>query len=137
MAMAKEAYNPSVFDTAAAAFVATNGMSCNLYAMMAYFGGYLTSYKQTAALFDISDILRAFKSKFLSYWTELQAKVQKQNETYSPSSNKPTGKAALWQYLQSEYLDKGLRIQDSDLYQFGYIPDADIPLIETHEPPPF
>ena len=131
MALAKEAYNSNVFDTAAAAFVASNGMTCNLYAMMAYFGGYLTSYKQTTALFDISDILRSFKTRFLPVWMNLQDKSQKRQET----EVKPriSGRAALWSYLRSEYVAKGRNVRESNLYATGLLPEAEAKMVEGGE----
>ena len=75
MAMAKEIYNTEVLTTAAASFVASNGGQCSLYAMMCYFGEYLTKYKQTTALFDISYILRSYKARFAEVWGRLQERA--------------------------------------------------------------
>lgn len=131
MALAKEAYQAEVFTTAAASFVATNGMTCTLYAMMAYFGGYLTNYKQTQALFDISDILRSYKNRFYPKWANLIV-----NKTTEKTDMKVTGKPALWNYLRREYCEQGRSIRESDLFKFGFIPEKDVALIESGEPLP-
>ena len=131
MALAKEAYQAEVFTTAAASFVATNGMTCTLYAMMAYFGGYLTNYKQTQALFDISDILRSYKNRFYPKWANLIV-----NKTTEKADMKVTGKPALWNYLRREYCEQGRSIRESDLFKFGFIPEKDVALIESGEPLP-
>lgn len=130
MALAKEIYNQEVFTTAAASFIAANGMTCTLYAMMAYFGGYLTNYKQTQALFDISDILRAYKSRFYPTWAKhITAKAEESVR----QEVKATGKAAMWQYLRREYVANGRSVRESDLYRYGFVPEKDVEAIESGE----
>ena len=123
MAMAKDLYNPAVLETAAATFVASYGSQCSLYAMMCYFGEYLTKYKQTAALFDISDILRSYKTKFAEVWSKYQdqAKVTEQ----ATDADHPKGKPAMYNYLRREYLANGRSIRESALYQMGCVTEED------------
>lgn len=130
MAMAKEIYNPSVLDTAASSFLSSNGMRCSMYGMMAYFGGYMTDYKQSTALFDISDILRSFKTRFMPVWSRLQEKPASKS---CVDSTEQTGKAAMWSYLRREYVAKGRSIRESALYSHGYISEKDVKAIETGE----
>lgn len=134
MAMAKEIYNTEVLTTAAASFVASNGGQCSLYAMMCYFGEYLTKYKQTTALFDISDILRSYKARFAEVWGRLQERAA--NAGKASVADEETGKAALWRYLRREYVANGRSIRESALYERGFVSETDVAAIERGEEVP-
>ena len=65
----REPLNQQASDMAADLFIAKYGHECTLYAMMHYFGNYLTEYKASYAQYDVQDILRQF-GKFLPRWRQ-------------------------------------------------------------------
>lgn len=124
---ARDQYNSSGIDMAADIFIAKYGHECTLYAMMVYFGNYMTEYKASYAQFDIQDILQQFGRKFLPWWRQrLEPERPKQESTA-----KLTGMDALYRMLADRLLD-GQTLDDirqCSLFRWGFVKEEDLPKI--------
>lgn len=130
MCTAKEPYNTNSLEIAADLFIAKYGKQCSLYAMMMYFGNYITEYKSSFAQFDMQDILQQFGKKFLPWWN---------NQLEDPSDFKEprhevgiTGKDALYQMLANR-LQNGQTLDDirnSNLFKLGFCKEDDLAEIQ-------
>lgn len=65
-------------ESAAGQFLGKFGDTCTVYAMMCYFANYNIEYKQTLKDYDLSDILRQYRDKFVPHWNKL---VERRYET--------------------------------------------------------
>ena len=120
-------YNSSGIDMAADIFIAKYGHECTLYAMMVYFGNYMTEYKQSYAQFDIQDILQQFGKKFLPWWRQRLEPERPKTETTA----KLTGMDALYRMLADRLLD-GQTLDDirqCSLFRWGFVKEEDLPKI--------
>ena len=124
---ARDQYNSSGIDMAADIFIAKYGHECTLYAMMVYFGNYMTEYKQSYAQFDIQDILQQFGKKFLPWWRQRLEPERPKTETTA----KLTGMDALYRMLADRLLD-GQTLDDirqCSLFRWGFVKEEDLPKI--------
>lgn len=130
MCTAKDAYNQNSLDLAADLFIAKYGRQCSMYAMMLYFGNYITEYKSSFAQFDMQDILQQFGRKFLPWW---------QSQLESPSDHKQievqtglTGREALVEMF-ADRLRNGAKLDDirnSNLFRLGFCKEEDLAEIQ-------
>lgn len=124
---ARDQYNSGGIDMAADIFIAKYGHECTLYAMMVYFGNYMTEYKQSYAQFDIQDILQQFGKKFLPWWRRrLEPECPK-----AESAGKLTGTDALYRMLADRLLE-GQTLDDirqCSLFKWGFVKEEDLPRI--------
>lgn len=107
---------------AASVFVGAHGHHCTMYAMMIYFGKYLSDYKEGYAQFDMSDILRQFNVKFLPWWRSLLSHTEPEKPA---PSGRPTGIEGLRQYLRNS-IREGYDLRQGGLYAMNVITDKDI-----------
>lgn len=125
---ARDQYNSSGIDMAADIFIAKYGHECTLYAMMVYFGNYMTEYKQSYAQFDIQDILQQFGKKFLPWWRQRLEPERPKTETTA----KLTGMDALYRMLADRLLLDGQTLDDirqCSLFRWGFVKEEDLPKI--------
>lgn len=124
---ARDQYNSNGIDMAADLFIAKYGHECTLYAMMIYFGNYMTEYKQSFAQFDIQDILQQFGKRFLPWWRMRQEPERPKAE----STGKLTGTDALYRMLADRLLE-GQTLDDirqCSLFKWGFVKEEDLPRI--------
>lgn len=127
---ARDQYNTNGVDMASNLFIAKYGKQCTLYAMMLYFGNYLTEYKSSYAQFDMQDILQQFGKKFLSWWN---------NQLEDPSAMKQIehtdalkGRDALYRMLADRLLEGQTfdDIRQSNLFRLGFVKEEDLSHIQ-------
>ena len=124
---AREQYNDDAAGMAAGLFVSKYGHECTLYAMMLYFGNYLTEYKSSYAQYDVQDILQQFGKKFLPWWRAKRGRRSASEPSGVSVSQRgvPTGDEALHIHLR-RCVREGRDIRLGGLYRLGIVSDADI-----------
>ena len=122
MSVFKTEMGYSSVNEAATNFVANHGNECTLYAMMIYFGKYLSEFKSTFKDFDIADILRQFNVKFLPWWRSLLSHTEPEKPA---QTGRPTGIEGLRQYLRNS-IREGYDLRQGGLYAMKVITDKDI-----------
>jgi len=130
MCTAKEPYNTNSLEIAADLFIAKYGKQCSMYAMMMYFGNYITEYKSSFSQFDMQDILQQFGKKFLPWWNNQQEDPSEFKEQKQESGL--TGKDALYQLFASR-LQNGETLDDlrnSNLFKLGFCKEEDLAEIQ-------
>lgn len=131
MCTAKDPYNTNSLEIAADLFIAKYGKQCTMYAMMMYFGNYITEYKSSFAQFDMQDILQQFGKKFLPWWNSQQEDPSQYKEQKQLESGL-TGRDALVQLLASR-LQNGETLDDlrnSNLFKLGFCKEEDLAEIQ-------
>ena len=131
MCTAKDPYNTNSLEIAADLFIAKYGKQCTMYAMMMYFGNYITEYKSSFAQFDMQDILQQFGKKFLPWWNSQQEDPSQYKEQNQLESGL-TGRYALVQLLASR-LQNGETLDDlrnSNLFKLGFCKEEDLAEIQ-------
>ena len=79
------------------------------------------------------DVLRQCSKSFLPKWRQRLGQM-KQKEARQMEGFKETGKAALYTYLQREYVAKGIDIRTSPLVQHLSLSEKELKFIESCEP---
>ena len=125
---AKTIYDTNAMNLAADLFIGKYGKHCSMYALMLYFGNYLTEYKSTYGQFDMQDILQQFGKKFLPWW---RGKLNTEYETEQMEDESNTGlvgqEAKIWMLAQR--LKEGQTVDDlrkCNLYKLGMLTDGEI-----------
>lgn len=128
LSTAKDQYNANSVSMAAGLFISKYGHECTLYAMMLYFGNYLTEYKSSFAQYDVQDVLQQFGKKFLPWWRsrrERDRSVTGIGTGGRTVPRVPTGREAILIHLRRCVRD-GTDIRQGGLYRTGFVTDADI-----------
>ena len=106
-------------------FLIRFGASCSLYAMMVYFANYYTEFKSLYVNFDVQDIMRKKKKKFVKWWNVKRERalkeVAKQRKERSISLE-PVGETALRIYIR-DCLRSDYDIRTGYLYENGMVTD--------------
>lgn len=99
-------------------FVGKYGSELSVYGMQYFFATYLTDIKSSFSQFDLTDVLRQCGKAYMSKWREKVDRVmQSQNaEGRQRQEKKLTGLPALVAYFKREYVDKGIDIRTSPLF---------------------
>lgn len=120
----REPLNEQASDMAADLFIAKYGHECTLYAMMLYFGNYLTEYKACYGQYDIQDILLQFGKKFLPRWR--QRLTENEQPLQQASEQQPHGIEALKVMLRNRLYNGETveQLKDGYLYSAGIMTDA-------------
>jgi len=114
---ARESLNTNTADLAADLFIANFGYRCSLYGMMVFFAKYVTDFKETKSSFDVQDILKQFREKFLMWWC---SQIPEEKVVEEKDDGKPKGVDALRCVIR-QWLEDGENPRDHDLYKIGYI----------------
>ena len=127
LSTARDQHNDNAAAMAAGLFVSKYGHECTLYAMMLYFGNYLTEYKSSFAQYDVQDVLQQFGRKFLPWWRSRRERERPRNGNTSGTVavGVPVGKDAKLIHLRRCVRD-GIDIRQGGLYRMGFVTDADI-----------
>lgn len=127
LSTARDQYNDNAAVMAAGLFVSKYGYECTLYAMMLYFGNYLTEYKSSFAQYDVQDVLQQFGRKFLPWWRQKRERGRTPvgEATGTKAAGVPTGREAMLIHLRRCVRD-GTDIRQGGLYRTGLVSDADI-----------
>ena len=121
MSTTREQMPKEAADNAAGLFVAKYGNECTLYALMVYFGNYLTEYKSTYAQFDVQDILQQYHKKFLPRW---RMKLGEENQQIQTNrKDEINGLEALKLYIRNNIMN-GDDLRTGYLYKNGTITDS-------------
>lgn len=123
MTTAREPYNKEACDMAADLFIAKYGHECTLYAMMLYFGNYLTEYKASYAQYDVQDILQQFGKKFLPRWR--QSLAENDQPQQQASEQQPHGIEAVKVMLRNRLYNGETveQLKGGYLYTAGIVTD--------------
>ena len=98
-------------------FVGKYGAELSVYGMLHFFATYLTDYKGSYGQFDLTDVLRQCGKAYLPRWRTKIARAEREKaEPAQTSGKRLTGLPALVAYLQCEYVDKGIDIRTSPLF---------------------
>ena len=98
-------------------FVGKYGTELSVYGMLHFFATYLTDYKGSYGQFDLTDVLRQCGKAYLPRWRANIAREEKEKATPAQTTGKRlTGLPALVAYLQREYVDKGIDVRASPLF---------------------
>ena len=118
----REPLNEQASDMAADLFVAKYGNECTLYAMMLYFGNYLTEYKACYCQYDVQDILRQF-GKFLPRWRQRLAENEQPQQVKEAAQ--PAGVEGLKMMLRNRLYDgeTAEQLKEGYLYTAGIVTD--------------
>lgn len=128
LARPREAINDFALDTVADQFCAKFGNELTPWGMLWYMASYMTDYKSSFG-FDLPDILRQCRDKYMPwYLTQMSKRTRKAEE--QPSGI--TGLEAKYAYLKREYLDKGRDLRESPMYEYGYLTEEEIKIIESN-----
>lgn len=128
LSTARDQHNDNAAAMAAGLFVSKYGHECTLYAMMLYFGNYLTEYKSSFAQYDVQDVLQQFGRKFLPWWRSRRERgrgVADSGSVGRPMPGVPVGREAMLIHLRRCVRD-GTDIRQGGLYRTGFVTDADI-----------
>ena len=119
----RESYNQQASDMAADIFIAKYGHECKLYAMMLYFGNYLTEYKASYAQYDVQDILRQF-GKFLPRWRQRLAENEQPQQVKEAAQ--PVGIEGLKVMMRNRLYNGETveQLKDGYLYSAGIMTEA-------------
>ena len=123
MSMSKEPFNENNAEITADLFLSRYGNECTMYMMMIYFSSYLMDYKGSYTPFDVQDILKQFRDKFLIQWN---ASVDAYNNPYKEQERKstsPAGTEALMIWLNNA-LNKGEDVRMGGLYRLGIVTET-------------
>lgn len=109
---------------AADLFIAKYGHECTLYAMMLYFGNYLTEYKASYAQYDVQDILQQFGKKFLPRWRQRLAENEQPQQVKEAAQ--PVGIDGLKVMIRNRLYNGETveQLKDGYLYSAGIMTDA-------------
>lgn len=131
LSTAKDQYNANSVSMAAGLFISKYGHECTLYAMMLYFGNYLTEYKSSFAQYDVQDVLQQFGKKFLPWWRSRRERDRGDaaGSVRQAPPGVPVGNEAKRIYLR-RCVREGTDIRQGGLYRMGYVSDADIVVAE-------
>lgn len=122
MSMSREPFTEQNANIASDIFLSKFGNLCTPYMMSIYFGSYITDYKsQFSSSFDLQDILKQFRDKFLPWWNSFCAEQEVQ-QTKNESDNQPVGIEGLRVWIKQKMAD-GIDIRTTNLYNLGFIKD--------------
>lgn len=114
---ARDSLNSTTAELAAELFLANYGYQCTLYGMMIFFSKYATDWKETKSSFDVQDVLKQFRAKFLPWWC---SQIPEEKVVEEQDDGKPKGVDALRCVIR-QWLEDGENPRDHDLYKIGYI----------------
>lgn len=117
----------NMLDISAPLILRTIGRLCDLYAMMIFFGTYVTEYKNSFR-FDINEIQSAFNKKFVPYWMQKKEKILAEYYKEWVKTHQhlePVGQEAKMLYLRDKVLN-GEDLRSGGLYDYGQVSEAEI-----------
>ena len=135
MARPIDSINDNAVRQATGLFVGKFGAELSVFGALLYFAQYLTDHKNSYGQFDLMDVLRQCNKSFLPKWRQRLGQL-KLKEARHMEGFKETGKAALYTYLQREYVEKGIDIRTSPLVQHLSLSEIELKIIESSEPLP-
>ena len=99
-------------------FVAKYRAELSVYGMQHFFATYLTDIKSSFSQFDLTDVLRQCGKAYMPKWRERVARVGRTQEAegHQKQEKNLTGMPALVAYFKREYVDKGIDIRTSPLF---------------------
>ena len=99
-------------------FVGKYRAELSVYGMQHFFATYLTDIKSSFSQFDLTDVLRQCGKVYMPKWRERVARVGRTQEAEGrrKQEKKLTGMPALVAYFKCEYVDKGIDIRTSPLF---------------------
>ena len=98
-------------------FVGKYGAELSVYGMLHFFATYLTDSKSSYGQFDLTDVLRQCGKTYLPGWRARIARAERVAEEAPRTPGKRlTGLPALVASLQREYVDKGIDMRTSPLF---------------------
>ena len=125
---AKTIYDSQAMNIAADIFISKYGQQCSMYALMLYFGNYLTEYKSSYGQFDMQDILQMFGKKFLPWWRSKVVPFEVPEEKKDDNETGLRGtEAKIWMIAQR--IKNGQTTEDvkrCTLYKYGWLTDEEI-----------
>lgn len=125
---AKTMYDSNAMNIAADLFISKYGKQCCMYALMLYFGNYLTEYKSSYGQFDMQDILQMFSKKFLPWWRNKVVPYEVPKEKEEKNDSELEGQEAkIWMIAQR--IKNGQTVEDvkrCNLYKYGMLTDGEI-----------
>lgn len=125
---AKTIYDSQAMNIAADIFISKYGQQCSMYALMLYFGNYLTEYKSSYGQFDMQDILQMFGKKFLPWWRSKVVPFEVPEEKTDDNETGLKGtEAKIWMIAQR--IKNGQTTEDvkrCTLYKYGWLTNEEI-----------
>ena len=125
---AKTMYDSNAMNIAADLFISKYGKQCSMYALMLYFGNYLTEYKSSYGQFDMQDILQMFSKKFLPWWRNKVVPYEVPKDKEEKNDSELEGQEAkIWMIAQR--IKNGQTVEDvkrCNLYKYGMLTDGEI-----------
>ena len=98
-------------------FVGKYGAELSAYGMQHFFATYLTDSKGCYGQFDLTDVLRQCGKTYMPRWRASIARAEKAGAVpVQTPGRRLTGQPALAAYLQREYVDKGIDVRTSPLF---------------------
>lgn len=119
---ARDSLNSTTADLAADLFLANYGYQCTLYGMMIFFSKYATDWKETKSSFDVQDVLRQFRAKFLPWWC---SRLPNEYPVEDDQPDVPRGQEAKLEVIR-RWMESGDDVRKHELYKCGMITDKDI-----------
>ena len=99
-----------------------------MYALMLYFGNYLTEYKSSYGQFDMQDILQMFGKKFLPWWRNKIVPYEVPDTKAEDTDGELVGQEAkIWMIAQR--IKNGQTVEEvkkCNLYKLGMLTDGEI-----------
>jgi len=113
-----------VINLASNMFFTKFGSQCSLYAMAIFFANYLSEFKTSFSAFDVQDILKAYKSRFVQWWEQKRERALREyRASIHDDDGQPVGLEALTLWLR-EAVENGEDVRAGGLYRLGYVTET-------------